>query len=213
MHASARLIPTAFIEERGMSLLSPLKIEEDIIERIFDPADAGAPKTQDRRTRGVSGCSRRAAAREAFICLWRTSWSCRPHSWRATVPWTIPNLRHRVNPHTLLARRGSRIPGGSHWWRVRNSERSPPSDKVYSQVRKEGLLRVNPVRRDEWPSQRTHRACVHRETAQEGIVTGLWTAMAVHIAVLLDVPGIYHEGQSWSAKAPEGDVRGKEPTR
>ncbi len=54
MHASARLIPTAFIEERGMSLLSPLKIE-DMIERIFDPADAGAPKTQDRQTRGVSG--------------------------------------------------------------------------------------------------------------------------------------------------------------
>lgn len=58
MHASARLIPTAFIEERGMSLLSPPKIE-GIIEQIFDPADAGAPKEDPREIRmEASRCPR-----------------------------------------------------------------------------------------------------------------------------------------------------------
>ena len=72
MQAKARLTPMADIEERGMSLLIPLVIEDITVVGFFDPVDAGAPRNRDtRKTRWwlQDGDRRYARWRGSSLCV------------------------------------------------------------------------------------------------------------------------------------------------
>ena len=89
MHAKARLTPMADIEERGMSLLIPLVIEDITVVVFFRPC--GRRRTKEPRHEEDSlvvtgwGQALRTLAGKLFMCPSRPSRSCHPYIWRETV--------------------------------------------------------------------------------------------------------------------------------